>query len=375
MEQDTTQDQQPQSLADCYREAEASRLALEGSFEAQSPEKRDALSTAIAAYRACLTRISAASVFSPNETLEDVRTDYLPFLLTEHHLAGLLQKQPTTGPRARAAVLDESRACYERFLHLLDGYEALGQPQARLLHEYDEAPRMFSTLPSDPARRRDSKIAAFRREKDLRAKLEALKSRSRRARQGEDDGGDGDDIAEEYARPVYMTQLEMAADEALQALESINREEEVLAQAPEPLMSTGTTVEEDERRRRAHEDADGASRLDHPLRRLQSAMGGPLLNKAGKPLQPFTIVGSRDELAKGVFRPGHNLPTMSIDEYLEEERRRGGIIEGGGEASGRIPEPDEDDEEKADAATYKARQWDEFTEANPRGSGNTLNRG
>ena len=66
---------------------------------------------------------------------------------------------------------------------------------------------------------------------------------------------------------------------------------------------------------------------------------------------------------------------MSIDEYLEEEKRRGGVIEGGGEKSGQAPEPDEDDIEKADAETMKAREWDEFTEANPKGAGNTLNRG
>jgi hypothetical protein len=66
---------------------------------------------------------------------------------------------------------------------------------------------------------------------------------------------------------------------------------------------------------------------------------------------------------------------MSIDDYLEEERRRGGIIEGGGEASGRKPEVDEDDHEKADEETMKAREWDEFKEANPKGSGNTLNQG
>lgn len=103
--------------------------------------------------------------------------------------------------------------------------------------------------------------------------------------------------------------------------------------------------------------------------------GGPLLSKTGKPLQPFTLVGSRQEMARNVFRPGHNLPTMSVEEYLEEERRRGGIIEGGGPSSYNRPEPDEDDMDKADEATYKARAWDEFVEANPKGSGNTLNRG
>jgi immunoglobulin-binding protein 1 len=66
---------------------------------------------------------------------------------------------------------------------------------------------------------------------------------------------------------------------------------------------------------------------------------------------------------------------MSIDEYLDEERRRGNIIEGGGEKSGLRPEPDEDNIEKADEETMKQRAWDDFAEENPRGSGNTINRG
>jgi len=66
---------------------------------------------------------------------------------------------------------------------------------------------------------------------------------------------------------------------------------------------------------------------------------------------------------------------MTIDEYLEEERKRGGIIEGGGPQSATRPEVDEDDMDKADEETMKARAWDEFKEANPKGSGNTINRG
>lgn len=413
-------EQGTKTLAAWHREAEANRLAMEGAYEASSPERRTQLDAAIDAYRQALSLIDRASIFSPNETLEDLRTDHIPYMLVEHHLAGLVQKVPTEGPQARRAVLEEARARHERFLHLLDSYSALGAPQQRLLRDYDESPATFSTLPADPARRRDAKIAAFRREKELRAKLEALKARATRSklrgsaaaaesattttttatsseRDDEDNEGGGggnalheaeaEDAAEEWIRPARLTQLEMAADEALQALEAINREQEVLAQAPEPFLPpSSSNMEEDERERRRRRRADdgddddqqaSSSRAD--LRRLQSAFGnaggGPLLDKGGRPLQPFTIVGDRAELARGVFRPGHNLPTMSIDEYLEEERRRGGIIEGGGEASGVVPEPDEDDIEKADAEMYKARAWDEYVEANPRGSGNTLNRG
>lgn len=107
---------------------------------------------------------------------------------------------------------------------------------------------------------------------------------------------------------------------------------------------------------------------------LQNERGGPILGADGRPLKPFTLLDTRQQLREGVFRPGHNLPTMTIDEYLEEERRRGGMIEGGGgEQTERVV--DEDDMQVADRETIKAREWDEFKEENPKGSGNTLNRG
>ena len=99
------------------------------------------------------------------------------------------------------------------------------------------------------------------------------------------------------------------------------------------------------------------------------------MSKEGKPLQPFTLLDSRQRLQNGVFKPDHSLPTMTIDEYLEEERKRGGMIDGGGEQSTRPNTFDEDDMRRVDEETMKAREWDEFVEANPKGSGNTINRG
>lgn len=144
----------------------------------------------------------------------------------------------------------------------------------------------------------------------------------------------------------------------------------MMRNAPKPQESQHS----DDARKRNEVDKTGYSeRLDPSLAELlQKGRAGPLLSRDGKPLQPFTLTDRRTQLRQGVFRPGHNLPTMSIDEYLEEEKRRGGIIEGGEQAA---PEPDEDNLDKADEETMKARAWDEFKEENPRGSGNTLNRG
>ena len=130
-------------------------------------------------------------------------------------------------------------------------------------------------------------------------------------------------------------------------------------------------------RERTGRGADSYStRLDPPISQLlRTGNAGPILSKEGKPLKPFTLLDSRQRLRDGVFRPDHSLPTMTIDEYLAEEKRRGGIIEGGGEQSGVQKELNEDDLEAADKETMKAREWDEFKEDNPKGSGNTLNRG
>ena len=132
---------------------------------------------------------------------------------------------------------------------------------------------------------------------------------------------------------------------------------------------------DDPRQRSNLGGANFSERLDPSLSQLlRGGRAGPLLNNQGKPMQPFTLLDRRTQLQQGVFRSGHNLPTMTIDEYLEEEKRRGNIVQGG-EQSGIKPEVDEDDIEKADEETMKARAWDEYVEANPRGSGNTLNRG
>jgi immunoglobulin-binding protein 1 len=132
----------------------------------------------------------------------------------------------------------------------------------------------------------------------------------------------------------------------------------------------------DYRERNGQRRDDYSDRLDPSVSSLLNrGKAGPILSKDGKPLKPFTLLDNRQRLRDGVFRPDHSLPTMTIDEYLAEERRRGGMVDGGDEQSGRSAEIDEDNLVKADAETMKAREWDEFTEANPKGSGNTINRG
>lgn len=183
----------------------------------------------------------------------------------------------------------------------------------------------------------------------------------------------GDDAA---LREIVLAEIQLCIHHTFHSLDVIGQELKILALMPATSPPGPEDRAADYRQRNGHRGNDYSDRLDPSLSQLlNKGKAGPILSKDGKPLKPFTLLDSRQSVRDGVFGPDHSLPTMTIDEYLAEEKRRGGIIEGGEEQSGRPAEPDEDNLDKADIETMKAREWDEFTESNPKGSGNTLNRG
>ncbi|KAF4541667.1 TAP42-like protein [Lasiodiplodia theobromae] len=353
-------EQQPQSLRALFSSAEAKRKDLEATYDSNSDAYQQKLSSAIATYEECLKVADRVSLFSPNETLEDVSSGDIQYMIINYHLAELLQRIVGTD---RKATLLSARGCYEKFMKLLDSYDVLSKPDAKLYEKYQESPNSFSTAStSDAAARRETKIARFRAEKELKAKLEHL-NQNPAAFQNDEDA----------LRQLHLTNIALCVHQTFASLESIAQELQILAMAPPaPPPNAGPTAEDLRQRDRR---GDGYSeRLDAPLAGLSNRTG-PILSADGKPLRPFTLLDNRQRVQQGVFRPDHSLPTMTIDEYLDEERKRGGIIEGGGEQSGMQPEPDEDNMEKADAETMKARAWDDFKDDNPKGAGNTMNRG
>lgn len=360
---------EPQSIKALYASAESSRAALEAHPDPRSPAFATAVAATLTLYTRCRDRIAAASLFSPNEPVDDVATSALPYLLLDLRLADVVQRTPYVDPPQRALVVRRARAAHESFLALADSYGLVAGRHAKLLERYRDDPAAFAVVATsggDMAARRDAKMAAYRAEKELKTKLELLRTDPRYA-----EDGDGD---EDIARQAHLAAVEFGVYAALQGLELLNREMEMLAMAPErPVHDPAAPGADDASARRRDLEDDTTWRLDTPLRRSGVGRGGPLLSAQGRPLQPFTLVGGRADLRDGVFRSGHNLPTMSIDEYLEEERRRGNILSGGTDPA--KPELDEDDVEAVDRATYKAREWDDFTDDNRRGAGNTMNMG
>lgn len=350
----------PRSIRTVYDAAEQKRAVLENS-PYDSPAFEESLLAALTLYEECLTIADRISLFSPNESLEDISSNDLQFLLLHLRVADLCMR---INGQNRKETLHAAQRHYEQYLKLLDSYDILEKSDVNMLEAYRESPDTFSTAQTkDPATKRDIKIRRFKEEKTLKDKLDYLR-RNPSVLQNDDDA----------YRELQLTNLAYNTHQTFASLESIGQELHILSlRPPGPPVDYSQQRPEDARDR--GRTSDGFSeRLDS--QHLSAGMKGPLLDSKGKPLRPFTLLGSkRQEFGDGVFRPDHNLPTMSIDEYLEEERKRGGIIEGGGEKSGIKPQVDEDDYELADRETMKAREWDEYVEANPKGSGNTINRG
>ena len=350
------------SLRSVHQEAEQKRNTLENSFDRNSSAFQDNLHSAIQLHERCLNIADQISLFSPNETLEDIGTADLQYLLLSYSIAELVLR---INSRERKVNLKRAQQGYKRYLEQLDTYDILSKNDAALLEQFQEAPNTFSTVAtSDAAARRETKIRRFKEEKALKQKLEYMQ-RNPSILQNDDT----------VYRQLHLTNIAYCTHQTFQSLESIAQELHILSLAPASPPPDSAQRPQDIRERNGGNSDGYSERLDAPLSHLSAGMRGPILDGKGKPLRPFTLTSKRQDFQNGVFRPDHSLPTMSIDEYLEEERRRGGMIDGGGPQSQVQPQVDEDDMDAADRETMKARGWDEYVEANPKGSGNTLNRG
>jgi immunoglobulin-binding protein 1 len=158
------------SLRAAFSEAEAQRKAIESSLATTGSSFQDNLLATIKTYEECLRITNQVSLFSPNETLEDINSSDLQYLLINFYLADLVLKR-TGGDRK--AILIQARDHYERFLQLLDSYDMLSRADAKLFEKFTESPNTFSIASTtDAAARRGTKIARFKEQKELKQKFE-----------------------------------------------------------------------------------------------------------------------------------------------------------------------------------------------------------
>ncbi|KAI7868506.1 TAP42-like protein [Spinellus fusiger] len=300
------------------------------------------------------TLLDRLGLFSSNEFLDDMNTNDLRFLLLPAYLGELVLKQ-TQGERK--SILEQAKAYFIRYLTVCQEHQLVQKQDLQLI----EAGAQDTRRPMSAAQQRQDKISRYRREKTLREKLAGLREQLEQQQARQDNGQDNGE--EDIEREIVMAMMDMYIIKCIEHTEAIQQEmvmvNTMAEKKDERMDRTGETVHDD----RVSVRANAAWGRDKPL-----------LSQQGKPLQPFVLTNRRQQIVDQVFQQGHRLPTMTIDEYLEQEMAQGNIISGGGKE----PEKktvDQDNEAAVDAETLKQRQWDEFKEANPRGWGNRGNKG
>ncbi|CAA7271528.1 unnamed protein product [Cyclocybe aegerita] len=369
-------------------------------------ETQDLVTECLNDLKSLHARITELGMFSPNETLDDISTRDLVYLTVPYVFAEVQGRVRTTERVDRLKSLIQAEKYVQNFVSLLEKYNVVPEDEQALYQ------RKTAEVP-DFSRKRELKINQYKKEKELKNRIEAVRKRTGQRATSDEASSDFELIAsllpaQSSQVPKPDDDLESSTDEILREtitlllrlfyahassqLQSMQQELELLRNAPpSPITGPEDLVKgEHDHRHKRRKSEENAWKLDIPVPGGPDGKG-PLLDPTGKPLRPFTILpsdaGERARLQTQVFGSGHNLPTMSIDEYLEIERHRGNIITGGGSASQAKPTSSEqlaidsemdgtlEGEMKEEEKRQKDEKWARYTDDNPRGAGNTMNRG
>ncbi|XP_062342320.1 immunoglobulin-binding protein 1 [Osmerus eperlanus] len=288
--------------------------------------------------------VAQLDLFSRNEELEEMATADLKYLLLPAFLGALTMKQVNLAKRleqvqiARVYFLDFLRRCKEYDLSKFE-LPKTSEDSPGTSEESEQGP---ATSPKPPdlvamATQRQAKIERYKQKKDTEAKLSEIKAAV--------DSGTADD---EIVRDFYLLNVRKWISISLEEIESIDQEMEIL------------------------------KRMDF----LKQTSTEPSQTKHRPPMKPFIL--TKDAAQARVFGAGYpSLPTMTVDDWYEQHRKKGALPDQGIPRSAADFDADErareekemlvenDDEE----ALQKAKDWDNWKDTHRRGYGNRKNMG
>ena len=168
----TMTDPQPTNIKTLFTTAKGLRKQL-GSWGTTSETYQENLQSAIATFEECRRLADQVSLFSPNETEDDISSGDLQYLSIDYFLGELVLKDTKSD---RKVLLRRAQEAYDRYLGRLDLYNILSKPDKKLYDQYLENRDAFALLPSkDATARRDTKISRFKQETELKRELEVHK--------------------------------------------------------------------------------------------------------------------------------------------------------------------------------------------------------
>ena len=309
------------------------------------------------------TRLNELSIFSCNETLDEVASVNIRFLLVPA-LLGYLTSKKSVPIDERLHLLEQSEVYYKDYLKRLKEYSVIASschmPTDDEVTTLDKPPteNVVSCLSRDvsleaAAGSRDRKIARYRAKKELEEREEYIRKQM-------DEGIGDDEIHRKYFTCLLKKWVAIVEDE----LDSTSLEKELLKNRPSgPCASRGAQRPSEE-------------------------------TKNKPPFKPFII--TKNAATKAVFGAGYpSIPVMSVDEFVDQKMTEGtwaftaqkdttyknSLQQWAAEPGYKDREDDKYEEQKETLAEKededeikKQRQWDDFKDDTKRGEGNRMNR-
>lgn len=341
-----------QSLSGVFDKCLELHRVLEYSDSTSEKYKTD-VAWAISQLEEATRKVNMLSLFSRNETIDEVATGDIKYLLLPALLGSFTMKKNVSSPKDRSEILSLAELYFADYLQRLQDYEVSDtETSENFPFESDGVPsKGVLKLPEkmlEMASQRDQKIARFKRLKELGKKEEALYSTMKNKKD--------DEVVREYS----IVLVKKWALIALEEITSIKMEKEV---------------------------------LQHFSQSVSLSQKNSKSAEKPKPLKPVII--TRNELQKKVYGLGYpSLPVMTVDEFYQQ--RYPEHAENGPAAAAEMSnlmyraanpeihkkELEQEDEEKErkietddpELLQYN-RDFDDWKDVNARGSGNRKNKG
>lgn len=319
-------------------------------------ERSALLSKADKSFEQCSSIVDTLDLFSNNESIEDVATNNIKYLLLPACRARVITLSECGSNRLDQFTKAEGYV--QSFFESLINLNIISQDVKQSLENLNINSMTSTKDQTDNSslasamQLRNQKIEKYKRTKALAEELQTLESVIKTS---------GENVDEETIRDYYTKLVKKWTDETLDSLEKEIK--------PSIFF---------ERNR----DSSGSIKSDPPHQQKPTSF------------KPFTI--TKDSLKKQVFGLGYpSAPSVTVDQFITKKIKDGDLAfhsqkEVYGNSLQRYAEQpnlrrDQEDEEQANREELedkndeneliRKRNWDEFKDENPRGSGNRHNQG
>jgi hypothetical protein len=316
-----------------------------------------------------------ALCISSNEDLNDIATSNLPYLSLEHLLAEAYVDLPMqNGMGERLGNLRRACDLWQAFFERLERLDLLSvdeKKQLRALLEVQESlddNNDNQTPILSPPVSREMKIARFQMQKEAQQekdRLQSLQERRRRLNIAQNETMDGHDD-ESLERSIALT-----ITGKIHKVQAFDGWGSVLQELP---LCARMAREHSQNQSQEH-------RYTSPPQRPPQGKGLQV-TQITQDITTGQLRLERQEIKADVLRPGWNLPTMTLEELGERELQQALAREQAQKEAELeralaprryeflVRDGLEDDADLVDASAALDRNWDDFKDENPRGSGN-----